>query len=280
MRRIFLLFPLIIAASPANAVDAEIHKNCLQAADYKGCVEVMSGGINPNISPIQNLIKDLKVLSSRLESVSLNSLSERATAFRDTLSLIEPSNLKTDYEKSIYEGAETIDNMISALASSWQERIYDGTEFTGGSKYYNCSTLKYGVHRFNIATPDEYSIYYNGIVEKTWLGNIEKCSPQEWQMIDSIQRYIAELTMDPAVKARKIATEERRRELCRLEPWERYLEENQDMRNWVLANPDLAEQRKKKFFEKPGNKTNCDGSKPGHDLIEGNDNDFIDMWNF
>ena len=76
--RISFLVSLIIAASPANAVDAEIHKKCLQAVDYKGCVEVMVGTAPSSESPIQNLVKELKVLSSRLESVSLNSLSERA----------------------------------------------------------------------------------------------------------------------------------------------------------------------------------------------------------
>ena len=58
--------------------------------------------------------KELKVLSSRLESVSLNSLSERAVAFRDALSLVDGSSLNSDYEKSTDQGARNVDNMISA----------------------------------------------------------------------------------------------------------------------------------------------------------------------
>ena len=270
MRRLFLLLvPFLTAAQPAMSVEASIHEKCLKAADYKGCVEVMGGASLSSVSPIQGLVDELKVLSSRLESVSLSTLSERSTAFRDALSLIDASSLKDDYEKSIHQGAEIVDNMISALASAWQARIYDATKYTSGtqyispSKYYLCRYLESGVSSFNYAAPVEYSVTYNGYVEKTWVGDMDRCSPQEWEMIDSIQQYIAELTIDPKAKAKQVAEEKRRLELCQLEPWERYLEENPSMKAWVTANPALAEQRKKKFFEKPENKTNCDNDQTG-----------------
>ena len=279
VRRLFFLLLFGALGTPAVAVEDAVHQKCLQAADYKGCIEVMGGAAASTISPIQGLVDELKVLSSRLESVSLSSLSERAIEFRDALSLVDSSSLNTDYEISTYQGARNVDNMISALASAWQSRIYDATKFTSGtytrSKYYLCRYLKLGVAKFNYAAPAPYHVVYNGRQESNWLaGVMEKCSPQEWQMVDSIQQYIAELTIDPEVKARQIAEEKRRearqiaeekrrQELCQLEPWDRYLEENPGMKDWVLANPSLAEQRKQKFLQKPENKTTCSGYRSG-----------------
>ena len=265
VRRLLFLLMFGALGTPAVAVEDSVHQKCLQAADYKGCIEVMGGASVSSASPIQGLVKELKVLSSRLESVSLNSLSERAVAFRDALSLVDGSSLKSDYEKSTYQGARNVDNMISALASAWQSRIYDATKYTSGtqyispSKYYLCRYIKLGVIKFNYVAPAPYHVTYNGWTQKTWAGNMEKCSPQEWQMIDSIQEYISELATDPKVKAQRLAEEKRRLELCQLAPWDRYLEENPGVKEWVLANPTLAEQRKQKFLKKPENKTSCGG---------------------
>ena len=128
----------------------------------------MGGASVSSASPIQGLVKELKVLSSRLESVSLNSLSERAVAFRDALSLVDGSSLNSDYEKSTYQGARNVDNMISALASAWQSRIYDATKYTSGtqyispSKYYLCRYIKLGVIKVNYVAPAPYHVTYNG----------------------------------------------------------------------------------------------------------------------
>jgi len=54
---------------------------------------------------------------------------------------------------------------------------------------------------------------------------------------------------DAAAKERA-ATVKRIRELAALEPWNRYLEENPDIKKWAEANPKAAEAEKKKFIEK------------------------------
>ena len=86
----------------------------------------------------------------------------------------------------------------------------------------------------------------------------DECSPQEWQMVDSIQAYISELTVDPEVRAKRLSDENRRHELCQLSPWNRYLEENPDLKQWVDANPGPAKTRVKKFMADPKHITNCD----------------------
>lgn len=67
MRRLLLLLvPLLTAADPAVAVEDSVHQKCLQEADYKGCVDVLSGGGKE--SSIQALSDAMNRVSSRLDS--------------------------------------------------------------------------------------------------------------------------------------------------------------------------------------------------------------------
>ena len=249
---------------PASAIEDSVHDKCIKAADFKGCVEVMSGKTYADELPISKLVPAMKMLSSRLDSVSLSTLSERSMSFRDALSLANDDDIKTDHDAYLLQGARQVNRMISALSSAWQSRIYDGTAFTSGtkytrpSKYYRCRYLKNGVSGFNSAAPRDYRVSYNGRTEKSFLlGEMEKCYPQEHQMIDQIQRYIAELSIDPKVKAKQIKEKKLRQELCKLEPWSRYLEENPGMKAWAEANPGPAEKQRQKFLAEPKNSVSC-----------------------
>lgn len=268
MRRLLLLLvPLLTAAEPAMSVEASIHEKCLKATDYKGCVEVMGGAYRGANLPFEGLIDQLKMLSVRLDSVSLSTLSTNAVSFRDVLSLIVIEDAKTDHDRYLLDGAKRVDRMISALASAWQTRIYDATQFTSGSKYvgpskyFLCRYLEAGVRGFNIAAPMKYQIPYNGRIESGFLvGKMEKCSPQEWQMIDATQKYIAELTVDPKVRAKQLETKKRREELCKMEPWARHLEKNPGLKQWASSNPGPAAREREKFLADPNNKKSCGGS--------------------
>lgn len=266
MKRLIALAFLLIA-SPAHALDDEIRETCLKAADFKGCVEVMSGNASMNESPISKLVPAMKMLSSRLDSVSLSTLSERSIPFRDALALANNDDAKTDHDLFLLYGAQEVNRMISALSSAWQSRIYNGTGYTSPTKYtssssfYICRYLKNGVSGFNSVAPHGYEVRYNGRMEKFLLGKIEKCSPQEYQMINQIQRYIVELSVDPKVKAKQMKEQKRRKELCKLEPWSRYLEENPGMKVWAEANPGPAEKQKKEFLSDPKDQDSCSGSK-------------------
>ena len=43
VRRLFFVLLCGALGTPAVAVEDSVHQKCLQAADYKGCIEVMGG---------------------------------------------------------------------------------------------------------------------------------------------------------------------------------------------------------------------------------------------
>ena len=109
------LLPLLLfgaLGTPAVAVEDAVHQKCLQAADYKGCIEVMSG----SGSGIETLKKELKLLPSRLEATSLRDYYSSIQGFRDALSLIDKDSLQEGEEKDFYAATKRL--------SAWLDVYY------------------------------------------------------------------------------------------------------------------------------------------------------------
>ena len=106
MRRLLLLlFPLLTAAEPAVAVEDSVHQKCLQAADYKSCVQLLSGGGKE--SSIQALSDAMNRVSSRLDSgVSIRDLSDTFRPVIDAHAVLQGS----DRSSSVYKGLQLRSN--------------------------------------------------------------------------------------------------------------------------------------------------------------------------
>jgi hypothetical protein len=154
--------------------------------------------------------------------------------------------------------------MLDALQSDWSTRISDGTYYGSyGYRSYYCNVLRSGVSGFNVAAGygSPYRIEFSSTTTKGGLLSIktEECSPHEYKMINAIERRIENALVSPEEKQAQLDKEKREKELCEMEPWQRYLEENPGIKEWAEANPGPAEAQKKKFLADPNNQNTCGG---------------------
>ena len=251
---------------PASAIEDAIHDKCIKAADYKGCVEAMSGNIQLQSTNFDQLIKALKRLPSRLNNTNLRDFTSNTQFFNDAISDLESEDLQTDYEKFVFQEAQAINMMMNALQSAWSERINDGTYYGSYSTSYYCPVLERGVHNFNSSAGygSPYEITFSSTKAKKSLLSLglDKCYPHEALMIKSIERRVANALVSPEERQAKIDQEKREAELCAMAPWQRYLEENPGIKAWAKANPGPAKAQKQKFLADPKNGVSCSVKSP------------------
>jgi hypothetical protein len=244
---------IALALEASAQVDPKVHQQCLKAADYKGCVDVMTGKQASPATPgkIDQLKSAMRILPSRLQNTNLRDFSSNTQVFNDAVSSIVPDDLKSDYEKEFYGEAVKIRQMTDALQSYWSARIHQGTFFSKtryGSDSYFCPVLKSGLDLFNAVAGDKYVVAYNGSTQKGFFGSSETCYPQESDLVRSISRRVDEALVDPEVRKAELARKKREAELSRMAPWDRHLEENPQLKAWVKANPAQAEKAREKFL--------------------------------
>lgn len=241
----------LVGTTAIAQVDPKIHQQCLKAADYKGCFEAMSGKSSapPSSNEIDQLKSALRLLPGRLSSTNLRDFTLNTQIFRDAVNAVMPDKLKNDYEKQLYSEAIAINAMTDALQSYWSTRIHDGTSYSRyGSKSYYCPILKNRLDAFNIVSGSRYAVTYNGYTEGGFFGRGEVCSPQEPDIVASITRRVDEALVDPEARKAELAKKQREEELARLAPWERHLEENPKLKEWVKANPEQGSKAREKFL--------------------------------
>lgn len=255
---------------PGHAqASGKIYKECLKAADYKGCVQVLTQGSTQSsaqTSAIDRLRSSLKVLPSRIENTNLRDFYSNTREFFDSLAMVDESSLKKDSDRELYSGAQKIGRMLNALQSAWSTRINSGTGYTsGGSKVYYCHRLKPGVEAFNYAA-GRNAVIYNGRPMKGLFGGslgVDKCSPQEYQMVAVINSDIAQILIDPAVVAAQKEKERKEAELAKMAAWERHLETNPNLKVWAEANPAAAKAARTKWEAENAKKEKENKAKTG-----------------
>lgn len=272
MRAAFAICAAVLISPPAHSqAPGKLYKECLKAADYKGCVQVLTQGATQapaQPSAIDRLRASLKVLPSRVENTNLRDFNTNTQDFTDSLALVETSSLKKGADLELYNGALRIQKMLDALQSAWSTRIHEGTGYTSGSNYYYCSRLKPGVENFNYVA-GRNAVVYNGRPAKGLFGgdlSIDECSPQEFEMVSVIQSDIAQILVDPAVVAAQKAKELKEAELAKMAAWDRHLASNPDLKAWAQANPGAAKAARAKWEAENAKKesssnqfTNLDG---------------------
>mgnify|MGYP001346344508 FL=1 len=112
---------------PPEGVELSVHKNCLKATDYKGCVDMFSkkeqkvAGVNePQLSEKEQiLIDEIKKLPNRMTRTSLMDFQSNVRDFVDAVSLA-----KFDQPDSeIVKNAEKLLLAFDVLYTTWQRDI-------------------------------------------------------------------------------------------------------------------------------------------------------------
>lgn len=259
------LFPVIsvfclinVISVQLNAqVNSKVHKICLQAADYKGCIEAQSSKTDKPVKTgkINDLRNALMLLPERLRNTSLRDFGYNTQIFYDSLSLVTEEDKRTSFDKDIVAESFAIKAMIDALQRYWSDRIYSGTSYgSSGTKSYKCEVLLPRLRSFNDVAGYKYSVRAASDTKSmfTLLGpyRYEVCYPQESSMINAIIQRINNALVDPKVRAAELEKQKRDEELARLDPWERHLEKNPALKKWAEANPTAAAKEREKFLKK------------------------------
>lgn len=262
--RMLLLASAVLLTMPALAqVDAKVHKQCIEAKDYAGCVKAFT-------TPQQEVDDGLKSLRAAMKQVAARirsgfSLRESTLSFQpltDQLALVS-----TKYPESLaVQTAGKASELFDITQSAWQARINSLTTTYGGMAIYSCEATKRGVKRFNDAAGSEVVQYaVTGGLFGLSLGCQESVGlGHEGMMLSYVARLLDAGSISPEeIEAREKAERERKaqaareQELCAMGPWNRYLEENPDIKKWTEANPAAAESAKIRFLKNPKNQTQC-----------------------
>ena len=266
MKRLFLIaLPALLASTPVLAqVDPKIAAQCKDARDFIGCVKAFTTPAVDTENDLTALRSAMKQVAARLRSGT--SLNDSTSTFRpvvDELALVESS-----YSDSLaVQKANFASSLFDSLQSAWRDRIYARSSLppVDGYPLYNCDILQRSANDFN-------AIYGSPVInwsfKKGWAG-LSSCMIKgnnfpDTQMYRVVIRILSEGSISPAEIAEREKAEkeritkiEREQELCALGPWNRYLEENPNMKTWVSANPKAAAKAKEKYINDPKNKTDC-----------------------
>ena len=135
-----LLLPLLAVLALPNAVNANVDPKVaeiwMKAVDFQGCVNAMSGK-SQGFGKKNELIKEIKILPSRISNTSLRDLSRETRSFRDALALSSPEEVGIE----LYENAKKIEASIDILYETWQRKVdIDSSEYSSWSESKNLNT--------------------------------------------------------------------------------------------------------------------------------------------
>lgn len=245
----------------AQQVEPKIHKLCIEAKDYSGCVKSMTTAPTQDDDALMPLRNAMKQVAARLRS---------GTSLRDSTLTFQPVVDQLAVAQSFNSDSLAVDKarlasrMFDALQLAWDTRIKVSRSLYGET-FYNCKALKLTVENFN-SIPGVTSIYWD---YKKGLFGIDSCRvpygqlPENY-MMTAVARVLDEGSVSPSeIEAREKAQQDREakakreQELCALGPWNRYLEENPGIKKWAVANQAAAEAAKEKFLKDPKNQSSC-----------------------
>ena len=271
MKTLALITALTLGAAPAMAgVDPSVHSSCKDAKDYQGCVKAFTTPAPETADALAPLRGAMKQVAARLQAgTSLNDSSSTFQPVVDQLALVEG----THSDSLTVQSARKASNLFNALQSAWSARIkatsYQLNQYAEpGGKFYNCKVLKLSADMFNRAYG---SRVVNWDYKKGLLGT-HTCRVPYGQLPEDFMRPIVNRTLtEGSISPQEIAAREKaakeaaaarakERELCAMGPWNRYLEENPAMKEWVKANPQLAEAKKQEILNDPARQKECGSS--------------------
>jgi len=248
-----LIVGFLFIVSPPSAKSSPHHETCLKAADYEGCIKVMTHGVSPaEGDAVTKLRSAMKQVASRLSS---------GTSLRDSSSVFQPvvdahAVVPANQHNSLaYQAAAMAIEIFDATQAVWQSRISGASYDSYFGHYQTASACKAYKSMVKIAAlktgnPSAFSWDYS---KKGLLGVY--CKASQYPETPSYRYTIGVLrdgSTDPKEIADYTAKLAEAKRLAALGPWQRYLDKNPDVVQWVKANPALAEKRQAEYIKKNG----------------------------
>ena len=236
---LFLPLSLNIARSE---VTESVKKECMKAADFKGCVEVLSG-ISGSDDPNSQLREALKELSLALAASNLEVIEKQDINIDNIRKLADSSSFKDDVAVRIALKSELL---FGALIDSYQNRkdaFHPDNNWGLPEVAYYCDPTLNGIKSFNrivgVSVIEEFDKPYGlwGKEPVCYRSLVEK---KEGEM----RAFLAGLMREGAIPKEKVdkyaTNREKTNRLRLMEPWQRHLKENPNLQAWAKANPKAA----------------------------------------
>jgi len=255
----------ILLAAPAIAVvDPKVAAQCKDARDFVGCVKAFtSPAAVPTDDGLDGLRNAMKQVAARLSA---------GTNFRDSTLTFQPlvdALALAEYDKQgslAVQKANMASRLFNVMQAAWELQItgknHEWSKYSGGAGVWSCAATTQIIDRFN--TVYGSSVINLGVTKKG-LFNLDVCMIPIGQMpLDYMYPVVIRVLNEGSISPAEIASREaqakeadakrkREEEMARMEPWEKHLEKNPKLKEWVNANPKVAEIEKAKFLGRQSN---------------------------
>ena len=250
----------VLLTAPAWAqVDPKVAAQCRDARDFLGCVKAFTTPASQPSDDLTGLRGAMKQVAARLSSGT--NLRDSTITFQpviDQLALVEGS-----FPESLaVQKASLASRLFNVMQSAWDLQIraksYQLSEYMKGEDVYACEVLKQSVDAFN-------SAYGSSAINWSYtkgLFGLSICRVPYGQLpLDYMYPIVIRILNEGSISPAEIASREaqakeadaklkREEEMARMEPWEKHLEKNPKLKEWVNSNPKVAEIEKAKFLDR------------------------------
>lgn len=249
-----LLLAAFLAASPVNAeISDDVKATCMEAKDFIGCVQALSGGIEVQSSDGLDPLRDaMKQVSARLSSGT--SLRDSTLTFQPVIDSFAVAKDKAPKSMAVVGASKAID-LFDTLQSSWQTRINSLSMMGSGPgsfPVYSCHATKNGVQAFNnIVGHNVIPFSVSGGLFGLALGCHETVGTgHERMMMNFVIGLLKESSQDPSLAKQYREDRLEKLRLANMEAWDKHLEQNPNKKIWAEANPKMASVEREKYNKK------------------------------
>ena len=224
----------------------------MDAKDFVGCVQALSGGVDikpsDNIDPLRDAMKQV---AARLSS---------GTSLRDSTLTFQPviDNYAISKDKSpdsiAVLGASKAIELFDIIQSSWQRRINSMSMVGSGPGSipgYSCHATKDGVESFNnVVGQNVINFKVKGLFGLTFGCQESVGNGHERLMMSFVIGLLNEASQDPSLARTYREKRLERLRLANMEAWDKHLEQNPSKKVWATANPKMASVEREKYNRK------------------------------
>lgn len=247
-------------ALPAHAeISPEVKATCMEAKDFVGCVQALSGGVKIKSDDGLGALRGaMKQVAGRLDS---------GTSLRDSTLTFQPvidqlAIVQEDYPDALaVKSASKASDLFDILQMAWQRRIDSLMTHGNGSVSYSCLPTGIGIKAFNgyfgSTVVEGYSVILkkkSDLTKGGFLG-VNRCKGptskhNERALIRIVIGVLREGAVDPEAIEKYEADRAEKYRLANMSAWERHLDKNPGMKQWAAANPAMAATEQAKFNNK------------------------------
>ena len=241
-----LLTACVLSCSLVSPALAGAHENCLQAADYAGCMQVNTHGIPVAESDaLSKLRAAMKQVANRLTSGT--SLNNALLTFQPVIDAHAVVPL-AQQDSEAYRSATLAIRLFDMTRENWYDRIQYTSSYDGHAWVHRkvCEHFTNQVAAFNRAVGSDVIKFTYKV--KGLLSVCHRTSARpETLMYNYTIKVLKDGAIDPKVLAAQQAEVKRLAELAAMEAWERHLATRPGLKAWADANPALAEQKRNEW---------------------------------